>query len=102
MLASQTALAMAEERRPKLEEFLKDIRKDRTRWSQKTSFAGEKAVVHDVWARHPDFGDCNLRYFYFVRDGLVYRLSGMCRAGKDEPLSKEFEALLASFRFRKR
>jgi hypothetical protein len=99
-LASQTASAMAAEKKPEIEGMMKDVKKEQTRWGAKTSLGGENAVLHEVFGRHPDFDTCFVRYVYSVHGGVMYFVRGMCKGGRDEPLRKEFDGLFASFRFR--
>jgi len=98
-LAAQTPGAMADEWRPKLEERFKEIAKDGTRWDQKTKFAGVTAVVHEIHGRHRDYDVCTQRWVFLVKDGVSYRIMGVCKAGRGEQAWKEWEAFFASFRF---
>jgi hypothetical protein len=99
-LASQTASAMADEKKAHLENMMKDARRDQTRWGVKTSLGGENAVMHEVYGRDPDHDICFRRHVYAVRGGVMYFVIGMCKAGREETLRKEFDSLYGSFRFK--
>ncbi|HEU4394104.1 MAG TPA: HEAT repeat domain-containing protein [Planctomycetota bacterium] len=101
-LASQTPAAAAEEWRPRLEKYWKEIRPDRTRWGAKIRFAGEPAVMHDVHGRHPDHGICTERTIFVLRKGVLFRVVATCLAAPGEPIWLEWETFLESFRFAKK
>ncbi len=98
-LAAQTPGAMADEWKPKIEEDFKEIMKEGTRYGVKTKFAGASAVMHEIHGRHAEHGMCTLRWVFVVKDGVSYRVMGVCRTSRTEAPWKEWDAFFASFRF---
>ncbi len=99
-LASQSATAMAAERRPDIEKEFKEISKEGTFWGRKVLLGGEKAVQNEVRGRGKDGNACTRRYVYCAHDGGMYFVIAWSTAPMDAPLAKDLDALYASFRFR--
>lgn len=99
-LRSQTAAAMAAERRPDIEDSFKEIAKEGTAWGRKVLLGGEKAVQNEVHGRGKDGNVCTRRYVYCVHERMMYFVAAWCGTSADDPLRKDLDALYASFRFR--